>query len=184
MEAESPKVFGNVTGDWKALQESVYKNWLNTQLIKVPEAERELAKKTAKTGSLLELIADGLTIPFVLSYVLIPEKANQLRINRNTTALNNRLNRVNNLNAALQYLKNFGEVNLVNIGAEDLADGNYVACMALIWALISKFQGINNTDRETLIKKINEILQAADVPNLPPIRNISSSTWKDGRVLV
>jgi len=49
-----------------------------------------------------------------------------------------RLQQVENVNRALQFIKNRG-VNLTNIGAEDIVDGNEKLVLGMLWTLILRF---------------------------------------------
>lgn len=49
-----------------------------------------------------------------------------------------RIQRVENLNKALEFIKYRG-VNLTNIGAEDIVDGNLKLILGMIWTIILRF---------------------------------------------
>ena len=103
------------------LQRKTFTKWLN----------HHLRKKNVEVKELFSDLRDG---RLLLDLV---EVFTGKRLTRETGRM--RLHRVANLNRALGQLRKDG-VHLVNVDAEDVMDGNEKLTLALIWALIRRYQ--------------------------------------------
>jgi hypothetical protein len=108
---------------WEAVQKKTFTNWTNTRLEeggKSPVAD--VYTDFASGEKLIELLE-----------VLTKESLG--RYNKQPKM---RIQKVENVAKALQVLK-LQNVNLVNIGAEDISDGNEKLILGLLWSLILKY---------------------------------------------
>lgn len=85
-------------------------------------------------GGLVEGVAESV-LPVVLLQALTREP---IKHNAPETINGNRLKKLENHQAFLDRVKSIG-IDLVNIGAEDLADGNMTLILGLTWKLITHF---------------------------------------------
>jgi hypothetical protein len=92
-----------------------------------------------------------------------------------------RIQKVENMNMALNFIKRRG-VNLTNIGAEDVVDGNEKLVLGMIWTIILRFT-IADISEEGLFAKEGLLLwcQRKTAPYQPNV-HIKDFTfsWQDG----
>jgi hypothetical protein len=95
-----------------------------------------------------------------------------------------RLQKIENVNKALQFIKNRG-VGLTNIGAEDIVDGNEKLILGLIWSIILRFS-IASISEEGLTAKEGLLLwcQRRTAPYAADFKiNDFTGSWQDGLAL-
>jgi len=123
--------------------------------------ERDIADGVALHG-LLEILANERIDPQ-------PKKAPKLK-----------LQKVENINISLRYIKN-KDIKLVGIGAEDVHDGKSSLILGLIWTLILRFQivGVDSpmdSAKQALLDWCNRVLNPQGIE----VKNFKSD-WQDGR---
>lgn len=94
-----------------------------------------------------------------------------------------RVQRFENVNIALNYIKARG-IQMTNIGAEDVVDGNQKIILGLIWTLIMKFT-INDIAEEGMTAKEGLLLwcqRKTACYDEVEVRDFSTS-WNDGLAL-
>ncbi|KAI9104832.1 calponin homology domain-containing protein [Phlyctochytrium arcticum] len=108
---------------WEIVQKKTFTNWINNQLKQKDVAPLESLDTDLCSGEkliqLLEIIGDESLGRY--------NKSPKLRIQK-----------VENMNKALEFIRRRG-VNLTNIGAEDIVDGNGKLILGLIWTIILRF---------------------------------------------
>ncbi|KAM9766235.1 dystrophin-like isoform 2-T2 [Menidia menidia] len=152
------------------VQKKTFTKWVNSQLAKTGKLPVEdLFSDLCDGRRLLELL-EGLT-------------ANQLvRLERGIT----RVHSLNNVNRALQILQK-NNVDLVNIGAGDIVDGNHKLILGLIWSIILHWQvkdvmkdlmaGLQQTNSEKIL--LSWVRQ--NTRQYPQVNVVNfSSSWNDG----
>ncbi|KAF3930087.1 Alpha-actinin-2 [Dactylella cylindrospora] len=150
---------------WVTVQEKTFRKWLNTKL-----AIRELRPaQSLKTDlcdgvlliHLLEILGNESLGRYALRPIMYVQKAE-------------------NVNKALEFIKHRG-IQLFNIGAEDIVDGNLKLILGLLWTLITKFT-ISDISQEGLTAKEGLLLwcqRKTACYDEVDIRDFSSS-WNDG----
>lgn len=115
--------YGLKERSWEAVQQKTFTKWVNTKLKPHGLPVVEDLTKSFQDGvaliQLLEIIGDE----------------SLGKYNKNPKM---RLHRVENLNKALDFIKS-RNVNLTNIGAEDIVDGNNKLVLGMIWTIILRF---------------------------------------------
>ncbi|KAJ2906871.1 hypothetical protein MKZ38_010369 [Zalerion maritima] len=120
---------------WITVQQKTFTKWLNTKL----EA-RELEVNDLVTG-----LSDGVILIHLLE-ILSSES-----LGRYAAKPKLRVQRFENANTALNFVKSRG-IQMTNIGAEDVVDGNRKIILGLIWTLILRFT-INDINEEGMTAK-------------------------------
>ncbi|XP_075333549.1 dystrophin isoform X3 [Odontesthes bonariensis] len=152
------------------VQKKTFTKWVNSQLAKIrkPPVE-DLFSDLCDGRRLLELL-EGLT-------------GKQLvRLEKGFT----RVHSLNNVNRALQILQK-NNVDLVNIGAGDIVDGNHKLILGLIWSIILHWQvkdvmkdvmaGLQQTNSEKIL--LSWVRQ--NTRQYPQVNVVNfSSSWNDG----
>lgn len=95
-----------------------------------------------------------------------------------------RVQRFENANIALQFIKRRG-IQMTNIGAEDVVDGNRKIILGLIWTLILRFT-ISDINAEGLSARDGLLLwcQRKTVCYEPHVKVVDfSASWNDGLAL-
>jgi len=153
---------------WEKTQIKTFTNWINNKLKMKGKSITNLDTDLSSGERLLELLE-----------IIGGEPMG--RYNKNPKL---RLQRIENLNKALEFIKNRG-VNLTNIGAEDIVDGNPKLILGLIWTIILRFT-IAEISEEGLNAKEGLLLwcqrQTADYKPEVDVRDFTFS-WKDGLAL-
>jgi len=109
--------------DRSEIQKKTFTRWMNTHL-----SDRDLEIK-----ELNEDLQDGLKLIQLLEII------SGKRIKKYKKKPQNKLQKIENLNIALKFVKKEG-LTLVNIGAEDIYGGNLKIILGLIWTLILRYQ--------------------------------------------
>ncbi|KAI8925778.1 calponin homology domain-containing protein [Entophlyctis helioformis] len=154
---------------WEVIQKKTFTNWINNQLKKsdlppIVDLDTDLSSGESLI-QLLEIIGDE-------------------SLGKYTRAPRLRLQKIENVNKALEYIKKRG-VNLTNIGAEDIVDSNAKLILGLIWTIILRFT-IANISEEGLTAKEGLLLwcQRRTTPYSADffIKDFTFS-WQDGLAL-
>ncbi|XP_032413102.1 dystrophin-like [Xiphophorus hellerii] len=152
------------------VQKKTFTKWVNLQLCKTgkPPVE-DLFSDLCDGRRLLELL-EGL-----IGHELV-------RLEKGTS----RVHSLNNVNRALQILQK-NNVDLVNIGAADIVDGNHKLILGLIWSIILHWQvkdvmkdvmaGLQQTNSEKIL--LSWVRQNTRLYPQVNVVNFSSS-WNDG----
>jgi len=134
--AETRSQLGVMEKTWERIQKKTFTAWINNHLRKqglhVAEVEHDLSDGI-KLIKLLEIIS-GDTFPY--------------KYEKNPTI---RLKKIANLGFALKFVAEKG-VHLVQIGPEDIVDGNLKLILGMIWTIILRFQ-IQDISMEELSAK-------------------------------
>ncbi|KAM6893658.1 dystrophin [Xenentodon cancila] len=152
------------------VQKKTFTKWVNSHLAKTgkPPVE-DLFSDLCDGRRLLELL-EGLT-----GHGLV-------RLEKGFT----RVHSLNNVNRALQILQK-NNVDLVNIGAADIVDGNHKLILGLIWSIILHWQvkdvmkyvmaGLQQTNSEKIL--LSWVRQ--NIRQYPQVNVVNfSSSWNDG----
>ncbi|XP_054915286.1 dystrophin isoform X6 [Poeciliopsis prolifica] len=152
------------------VQKKTFTKWVNSQLCKTgkPPVE-DLFSDLCDGRRLLELL-EGL-----IGHELV-------RLEKGTS----RVHSLNNVNRALQILQK-NNVDLVNIGAADIVDGNHKLILGLIWSIILHWQvkdvmkdvmaGLQQTNSEKIL--LSWVRQ--NTRQYPQVNVVNfSSSWNDG----
>ncbi|KAM4537973.1 dystrophin-like [Fundulus diaphanus] len=152
------------------VQKKTFTKWVNLRLAKTgkPPVE-DLFSDLCDGRRLLELL-EGL-----IGHELV-------RLEKGTT----RVHSLNNVNRALQILQK-NNVDLVNIGAADIVDGNHKLILGLIWSIILHWQvkdvmkdvmaGLQQTNSEKIL--LSWVRQ--NTRQYPQVNVVNfSSSWNDG----
>ncbi|GAM36113.1 alpha-actinin [Talaromyces pinophilus] len=153
-----------VEKQWILVQQKTFTKWLNNKL-KV----RNLA-----ISDLTKDLSDGVNLIHLLE-ILGDES-----LGRYASKPKLRVQKFENVNKGLDFIKLRG-IQMTNIGAEDIVDGNQKIILGLIWTLISKFT-ISDISSEGMSAKEGLLLwcqrKTACYPEVE-VRDFSAS-WNDG----
>ncbi|KAK7989440.1 hypothetical protein PG989_009755 [Apiospora arundinis] len=151
-------------GKWVIVQQKTFTKWLNTKI-----EVRGLEVK--------DLVAD-LSDGVILIHLL--ECLSQESLGRYAAKPKMRVQRFENANIALNFVKSRG-VQMTNIGAEDVVDGNRKIILGLIWTLILRFT-ISDINEEGMTAKEGLLLwcqRKTACYDEVEVRDFSAS-WNDG----
>ncbi|KAK3357166.1 alpha-actinin-3 [Lasiosphaeria hispida] len=149
---------------WITVQQKTFTKWLNTKL----EA-RDLEVK-----DLVQDLSDGVILIHLL------ECLSSESLGRYAAKPKLRVQRFENANLALNFIKSRG-IQMTNIGAEDVVDGNRKIILGLIWTLILRFT-INDINEEGMTAKEGLLLwcqRKTACYDEVDVRDFSGS-WNDG----
>ncbi|CAK7270669.1 alpha-actinin [Sporothrix epigloea] len=149
---------------WIKVQQKTFTKWLNTKL-----QERDLEVK--------DLVAD-LSDGVILIHLL--ECLSNESLGRYAAKPKLRVQRFENANLSLNFIKSRG-IQMTNIGAEDVVDGNRKIILGLIWTLISRFT-ISDINEEGMTAKEGLLLwcqRKTACYDEVDVRDFSAS-WNDG----
>jgi Ca2+-binding EF-hand superfamily protein len=149
---------------WITVQQKTFTKWLNTKL----EA-REL-----NITDLVKDLSDGVLLIHLL------ECLSGESLGRYAAKPKLRVQRFENANTALDFIKSRG-IQMTNIGAEDVVDGNRKIILGLIWTLILRFT-INDINEEGMTAKEGLLLwcqRKTACYDEVDVRDFSAS-WNDG----
>ncbi|KAJ5948851.1 hypothetical protein N7454_002158 [Penicillium verhagenii] len=153
-----------VEKQWVNVQQKTFTKWLNDKL-----KARSLAIEDLVTD-----LSDGVILIHLLE-ILGGES-----LGRYASKPKLRVQRFENVNKGLDFIKG-RRIQMTNIGAEDIVDGNRKIILGLIWTLILRFT-ISDINQEGMTAKEGLLLwcqrKTACYDNVE-IRNFSSS-WNDG----
>ncbi|KAK6496144.1 hypothetical protein TWF481_002169 [Arthrobotrys musiformis] len=150
---------------WVTVQEKTFRKWLNTKLVTRELRPAQSLKTDLSDGVLLIHLLEILANESLGRYALKPIM---------------RVQKAENVLKALDYIKLRG-IQLFNIGAEDIVDGNLKLILGLLWTLITKFT-ISDISQEGLTAKEGLLLwcqRKTACYDEVDIRDFSSS-WNDG----
>ncbi|KAF6241857.1 hypothetical protein HO173_000569 [Letharia columbiana] len=153
-----------VEQQWVAVQEKTFTKWLNAKV-----SGRDVAVKNLVTD-----LSDGVILIHLL------EVLGNESLGRYASKPKLRVQRFENVNVALDFIKARG-IQMTNIGAEDVVDGNRKIILGLIWTLILRFT-INDISEEGMTAKEGLLLwcqrKTACYEGVE-VRDFSAS-WNDG----
>ncbi|KAK4990531.1 alpha-actinin, partial [Elasticomyces elasticus] len=149
---------------WVKVQEKTFGKWLNSKL-KVRDVEIKDLVHDLSDGTILIHLLEILSNESLGRYAARPKL---------------RVQRFENVNKALDFIK-ARKIQLTNIGAEDIVDGNRKIILGLIWTLILRFT-ISDINEEGLSAKEGLLLwcqrKTACYDDVE-VRDFSGS-WNDG----
>ncbi|KAK8049330.1 alpha- sarcomeric (f-actin cross linking protein) [Apiospora phragmitis] len=163
-ESSEREGLSKMDGKWVIVQQKTFTKWLNTKI-----EVRGLEVK--------DLVAD-LSDGVILIHLL--ECLSQESLGRYAAKPKMRVQRFENANIALNFVKSRG-VQMTNIGAEDVVDGNRKIILGLIWTLILRFT-ISDINEEGMTAKEGLLLwcqRKTACYDEVEVRDFSSS-WNDG----
>ncbi|KAL1835966.1 hypothetical protein VTJ49DRAFT_5754 [Mycothermus thermophilus] len=149
---------------WVTVQQKTFTKWLNTKL-----EVRNLVVK-----DLVQDLSDGVLLIHLL------ECLSGESLGRYAAKPKLRVQRFENANIALDFIKSRG-IQMTNIGAEDVVDGNRKIILGLIWTLILRFT-INDINEEGMTAKEGLLLwcqRKTACYDEVDVRDFSAS-WNDG----
>ncbi|PGH13531.1 hypothetical protein AJ80_06281 [Polytolypa hystricis UAMH7299] len=153
-----------VEKQWITVQQKTFTKWLNSKL-------------TARNVAIDDLVKD-LSDGVILIHIL--EILGNESLGRYASKPKLRVQRFENVNKSLDYIKGRG-IQMTNIGAEDIVDGNRKIILGLIWTLILRFT-ISDISEEGMTAKEGLLLwcqrKTACYPGVE-VRDFSTS-WNDG----
>ncbi|CAF9926613.1 MAG: hypothetical protein ALECFALPRED_003484 [Alectoria fallacina] len=153
-----------VEQQWVAVQEKTFTKWLNAKV-----SGRDVAVKNLVTD-----LSDGVTLIHLL------EVLGNESLGRYASKPKLRVQRFENVNVALNFITGRG-IQMTNIGAEDVVDGNRKIILGLIWTLILRFT-INDINEEGMTAKEGLLLwcqRKTACYEEVEVRDFSAS-WNDG----
>ncbi|KAK2748040.1 hypothetical protein FQN55_004589 [Onygenales sp. PD_40] len=149
---------------WITVQQKTFTKWLNNKL-----KARDLA-----IDDLVKDLSDGVILIHIL------EILGNESLGRYASKPKLRVQRFENVNKSLDYITG-RRIQITNIGAEDIVDGNRKIILGLIWTLILRFT-INDISEEGMTAKAGLLLwcqrKTACYPGVE-VRDFSGS-WNDG----
>ncbi|THY51694.1 alpha-actinin-2 [Aureobasidium pullulans] len=149
---------------WVKVQEKTFGKWLNSKL----------QVRNVQIKDLVTDLSDGVMLIHLL------EILSQESLGRYASRPKLRVQRFENVNRALDFIKG-RRIQLTNIGAEDIVDGNRKIILGLIWTLILRFT-ISDINEEGLSAKEGLLLwcqRKTACYDEVEVRDFSSS-WNDG----
>ncbi|KAL8729353.1 MAG: hypothetical protein Q9181_005029 [Wetmoreana brouardii] len=149
---------------WVAVQEKTFTKWLNSKI-----NVREVA-----VNDLVTDLSDGVVLIHLL------EILGNESLGRYASKPKLRVQRFENVNKALDFIKSRG-IQMTNIGAEDVVDGNKKIILGLIWTLILRFT-ISDINEEGMTAKEGLLLwcqRKTACYEEVEVRDFSAS-WNDG----
>ncbi|KAK4169310.1 hypothetical protein QBC43DRAFT_329752 [Cladorrhinum sp. PSN259] len=149
---------------WITVQQKTFTKWLNTKL----EA------RNLEVKDLVQDLSDGVILIHLL------ECLSSESLGRYAAKPKLRVQRFENANLALDFIKSRG-IQMTNIGAEDVVDGNRKIILGLIWTLILRFT-INDINEEGMTAKEGLLLwcqRKTACYDEVDVRDFSGS-WNDG----
>ncbi|KAL2271824.1 hypothetical protein VTJ83DRAFT_1195 [Remersonia thermophila] len=149
---------------WVTVQQKTFTKWLNTKL----EVRNLVVKDLVKD------LSDGVLLIHLL------ECLSGESLGRYAAKPKLRVQRFENANIALDFIKSRG-IQMTNIGAEDVVDGNRKIILGLIWTLILRFT-ISDINEEGMTAKEGLLLwcqRKTACYDEVDVRDFSTS-WNDG----
>ncbi|KAK3902668.1 calponin homology domain-containing protein [Staphylotrichum tortipilum] len=149
---------------WITVQQKTFTKWLNTKL----EA------RSLEVKDLVQDLSDGVILIHLL------ECLSSESLGRYAAKPKLRVQRFENANLALDFIKSRG-IQMTNIGAEDVVDGNRKIILGLIWTLILRFT-INDINEEGMTAKEGLLLwcqRKTACYDEVDVRDFTAS-WNDG----
>ncbi|KAL0473849.1 alpha-actinin [Neurospora intermedia] len=149
---------------WITVQQKTFTKWLNTKIEVRGLEVKDLVKDLSDAVMLIHLL-ECLSGDSLGRYAAKPKL---------------RVQRFENANLALNFIKSRG-IQMTNIGAEDIVDGNRKIILGLIWTLILRFT-INDINEEGMTAKEGLLLwcqRKTACYDEVDVRDFSGS-WNDG----
>ncbi|PMD65040.1 uncharacterized protein K444DRAFT_640722 [Hyaloscypha bicolor E] len=149
---------------WITVQQKTFTKWLNTKI-----EPRELV-----VVDLVKDLSDGIVLIHLL------ECLSNESLGRYAAKPKLRVQRFENANLSLDFIKSRG-IQMTNIGAEDVVDGNRKIILGLIWTLILRFT-ISDINEEGMTAKEGLLLwcqRKTACYDEVDVRNFTDS-WNDG----
>ncbi|KAI9296817.1 hypothetical protein K502DRAFT_337116 [Neoconidiobolus thromboides FSU 785] len=164
------KQFNHIKMDkeWEQIQQKTFTKWVNIQLSsKNYENIKDLYHGLSDGTALIQLL-EALTDAPIGKYNFHPKY---------------RLQKIENLNKALKFIRERG-INLTNIGAEDIVDGNIKLTLGMIWTIVLRFT-IDDISEEGVGAKEGLLLWCQRKTAGYQGVNVQDFTysWKDGLAL-
>eukprot|EP01117_Protostelium_nocturnum_P003335 TRINITY_DN1430_c0_g1_i1.p1 TRINITY_DN1430_c0_g1~~TRINITY_DN1430_c0_g1_i1.p1 ORF type:complete len:1795 (-),score=714.68 TRINITY_DN1430_c0_g1_i1:199-5583(-) len=151
---------------WVRIQSNTFKNWVNIRMTPLGVQVGDLRTDLCNGVNLIKLIEvlSGKKGP---KYGAAPKMRSQI---------------MDNVSIALNFLKAQG-LKLVNVGPEDVADGNHKLILGMIWIIIQKYQILQDAGdsgkgaRSALLEWVR---------NRIPTRNVNNFTsdWNSGDTIL
>ncbi|KAK8081854.1 hypothetical protein PG996_000635 [Apiospora saccharicola] len=163
-EASEREGLSKMDGKWVIVQQKTFTKWLNTKI----------EGRGLEVKDLVLDLSDGVILIHLL------ECLSQESLGRYAAKPKMRVQRFENANIALNFVKSRG-VQMTNIGAEDVVDGNRKIILGLIWTLILRFT-ISDINEEGMTAKEGLLLwcqRKTACYDEVEVRDFSSS-WNDG----
>ncbi|PRP88716.1 filamin-C-like [Planoprotostelium fungivorum] len=161
--------------DWVRIQGNTFRNWVNTRLrarnIKIDKFHPELLLQPLNKQLLFNRTAssDGTTL------IALAEVLTGKPMPKHATKPKMRSQSLDNMSICMKFLKDAG-VKMVNIGVEDVVDGNNKIILGLIWMLILRFQMEDEAGkgvRKGLIEWCSTVMPRDSISNF-------TSDWHSG----
>ncbi|KAI0480316.1 calponin homology domain-containing protein [Xylariaceae sp. FL0804] len=149
---------------WINVQQKTFTKWLNTKI----------EPRSLEVKDLVADLSDGVILIHLL------ECLSNESLGRYAAKPKMRVQRFENANTALQFVKSRG-IQMTNIGAEDVVDGNRKIILGLIWTLILRFT-ISEINQEGISAKEGLLLwcqRKTACYQEVEVRDFSAS-WNDG----
>ncbi|KAK4455872.1 hypothetical protein QBC34DRAFT_314441 [Podospora aff. communis PSN243] len=149
---------------WVTVQQKTFTKWLNTKI----------EVRGLEVKDLVQDLSDGVMLIHLL------ECLSSESLGRYAAKPKLRVQRFENANLALNFIKSRG-IQMTNIGAEDVVDGNRKIILGLIWTLILRFT-INDINEEGMTAKEGLLLwcqRKTACYDEVDVRDFSAS-WNDG----
>ncbi|KFA49407.1 hypothetical protein S40293_08672 [Stachybotrys chartarum IBT 40293] len=149
---------------WITVQQKTFTKWLNTKI----------EVRGLEVKDLVQDLSDGVMLIHLL------ECLSNESVGRYAAKPKLRVQRFENANLALDFIKSRG-IQMTNIGAEDVVDGNRKIVLGLIWTLILRFT-INDINEEGMSAKEGLLLwcqRKTACYDEVDVRDFSTS-WNDG----
>ncbi|XP_052216594.1 filamin-A-like isoform X3 [Dreissena polymorpha] len=148
---------------WIGIQETTFRNWCNEQL-KV---------SGRKLGNLVTDLCDGVCL------VALVEALQLRKIGKVYTKPTSKIQMLQNVSLALKAITD-DNVKLVNVGGDDIVNGNTKIIFGLVWSLVQRYQ-ISGKKSKAPPKKLMTIWFRSLLPDLD-ITNFTTD-WNDGIAL-
>ncbi|KKA30371.1 hypothetical protein TD95_001032 [Thielaviopsis punctulata] len=149
---------------WITVQQKTFTKWLNTKI----------EVRNLQVNDLVKDLSDGVILIHLL------ECLSHESLGRYASKPKLRVQRFENANLSLDFIKSRG-IQMTNIGAEDVVDGNRKIILGLIWTLILRFT-INDINEEGMTAKEGLLLwcqRKTACYDEVDVRDFSAS-WNDG----
>ncbi|KAL1889848.1 alpha-actinin [Ceratocystis pirilliformis] len=149
---------------WITVQQKTFTKWLNTKI----------EVRNLQVNDLVKDLSDGVVLIHLL------ECLSNESLGRYASKPKLRVQRFENANLSLDFIKSRG-IQMTNIGAEDVVDGNRKIILGLIWTLILRFT-INDINEEGMTAKEGLLLwcqRKTACYDEVDVRDFSAS-WNDG----
>mmetsp|Transcript_14405 Transcript_14405/g.20205 ORF Transcript_14405/g.20205 Transcript_14405/m.20205 type:complete len:448 (+) Transcript_14405:55-1398(+) len=144
---------------WQDIQENTFTRWTND----------ELKLRGLHINSLKDDLKDGLML---INLMEIISGKSLGKYNKHPIIIQQKLE---NLTIALKFIQSEG-LKLVNIGPEDIVQGNMRCILGLIWTIILRYEINRNGGGEDLLKWIQSKIPEYGIKNF-------TKDWNDGRAL-